>query len=124
MSRENVNHELQPDNRHLRLRIARLRRRIDGRLHSVERQGRKLTSWKTYARTYPGSALLVALGSGLALSAGLGKGRLTRLLGMRLFRRGAANLSNQFFAQLQRTWNDAVASPCSEESCGGDNEQA
>jgi hypothetical protein len=35
--------------RELRLRIARGRRRIDGRIRALQRGGRRLISWQTYA---------------------------------------------------------------------------
>jgi len=123
MPRETTQRELDNDNRHLRLRIARLRRRIDGRLHGVQREGRRLASWKTYVRTFPGSALLIALGAGLAVSAGLGRGQLTRMVGLRLFRRGTASLSGQLVAHLQDIWAATDPSPRSEESQEDDREQ-
>lgn len=58
--------------RDLRLRIGRLRRRIDGRIHATRRKAQRLASWRTYVKRYPGSAVTAALGVGLALSAGLG----------------------------------------------------
>ena len=63
--------------RDLRLRIGRLRRRIDARIRAAENETRRLTSWRTYVKNYPVSAILGALGVGLALSAGLSARRLS-----------------------------------------------
>jgi hypothetical protein len=82
--------DLQQRRRRLRLRIARLRRRIDRRLHAACRRGRKLLSWRSYVRRYPGYAALAALGAGLTLGAGLKSRRLLDWLGARLLRRGVA----------------------------------
>ena len=60
----------------LRLRIARLRRRLDGRVHGLASQGRRLTSWRTYVARFPGYAALAAVGLGLAVSVGLRPPRL------------------------------------------------
>ena len=91
MPREDVQNELQATNRRLRLRIGRLRRRIDGRLHSMQREGRRLVSWKTYVRNYPGSTVMAALGAGLALSAGVQRVKLS--FGHTPLRRNARFLS-------------------------------
>jgi hypothetical protein len=112
MPREDGQNELQATNRRLRLRIGRLRRRIDGRLHSLQREGRRLASWRTYVRSYPGSAVMAALGAGLALSAGVQRRRLARLLGMRLFRWASSNIGSQFWGELQRVWSDSTPSQC------------
>ena len=74
----------------LRLRIARLRRRIDHHLHAAARKGHKLLNWRTYVRRNPGYAAMAALGAGVTLGAGLGRGRLFRWLGGRLLRRAGA----------------------------------
>jgi len=92
----------------LRLRIARLRRRIDGRVHRLERQGRRLTSWKTYVRRYPASSLLIAAGLGLTASAGLGRGRWLRLLGLQLVRRAGGSMLDALAAELSTVRNDAT----------------
>ena len=80
----------QEQRRRLRLQIARLRRRIDRRLHAAARNGRKLLNWRTYVRRNPGYAAMAALGAGVTLGAGLGRGRLFRWLGGRLLRRADA----------------------------------
>ncbi len=122
MPREDGQDELQAPNRRLRLRIGRLRRRIDGRLHSLRREGRRLASWKTYARNYPGSAVMAALGAGLALSAGLQRRQLARFVGMRLFRWATSNVGSQFWGELQHVWSDSAPSQCPKESSGDDDE--
>ena len=56
----------QQEKRELRLKIGRMRRRIDARLRATETEGRKLASWRTYVTRYPGSAVLAAFGLGLS----------------------------------------------------------
>ena len=68
--------------RELRQQIGRLRRRIDGRLRAAGRETRRLTSWRTYVKRFPGCAVLTALGTGLILSAGLSAHRIARWLGL------------------------------------------
>jgi hypothetical protein len=54
------------EKRELRLKIGRMRRRIDARLRAAEVEGRKLASWRTYVMRYPGPAVLAAFGLGLS----------------------------------------------------------
>ena len=105
----------------LRLKIARLRRRIDGRVHGLEGQGRRLTSWKTYVSRYPGYAVLAALGLGLTASAGLGRGGWTRMLGLQLTRRAARNILQGLFAELGTIWSEAAPRQAPDDSDGADH---
>ncbi len=59
----------------IRARIGRLRRRIDQRIHGVERRVWRATSWRALLRRYPQGAVGAVLGLGLTISAALGKGR-------------------------------------------------
>ena len=90
--------------RELRLRIGRLRRQIDNRLRSSGRQTRRLASWRTYVQHYPGSAIMAALGAGLALSAGLSGRRLARWLGLRLMRQGWRTAAQLLRQEIARFW--------------------
>jgi carbon monoxide dehydrogenase subunit G len=90
------------DDRELRLRIARLRRRIDGRLHAVARQGRTLLSWRAVVRRHPGYSAMAAAGAGLSLAAGLRKGRLVGWLGRRLVQAAVGRLAGQFWQDLRQ----------------------
>ena len=85
----------EPTARELRLRIGRLRRRIDGRIRSVERSTRRLLSLRTLVERYPGWSMLGALGAGLSVSATLRGGRLLRWLGSQLFRRSADQIAQR-----------------------------
>jgi hypothetical protein len=91
----------------LRLQIGRNRRRMDRRLRAVGDQARRLRSWQTYARRFPGSMLLGAFGVGLTLSAGWGGRRAARWLGLRLVRQAWAGLRGGLWAELRRLWRDA-----------------
>lgn len=100
--------DFQRTKRLLRQRIGRLRRRIDGRVHRLGRQGRRLASWKTYVTRYPAYAVLVALGFGLAASAGLRRGALTRTLGLLLLRRATGKTVDAILAELKAVWTEAA----------------
>jgi hypothetical protein len=95
--------------RDLRLRIGRLRRQIDGRIRTTERQARRLVSWRTYVRSYPGYAVTAAVGIGLAASAGLSARGMSRWLGLRLLRRAARGASRRFWQELKQIWADSAA---------------
>jgi hypothetical protein len=110
-----------PNKRLLRLRIARLRRRIDGRVHGLGGQGRRLASWKTYVTRYPAYAVLAALGLGLTASAGLGKGGWTRMLGLLVVRRAARHSVDAVFAELKAIWADAAGAAEPAEPEGDDH---
>jgi ElaB/YqjD/DUF883 family membrane-anchored ribosome-binding protein len=107
MSTRVVDVEQERAKRAMRRRIARLRRRIDGRVRSTQREARRLVSWKTYVRSYPGYAVTAALGMGLALSAGLSRRRLSRWLGQRLVRRAIGGATGRFWRELAEVWADS-----------------
>jgi hypothetical protein len=94
----------QPTALELRLQIARLRRRIDGDLHSAERRGRELLSWRTYVQRYPVYAALAAAGFGMAVAAGLRRGRLPRWLGRQLVGRAADRILGDLWQELRDFW--------------------
>ena len=92
----------------LRLRIGRLRRRLDGRAHALKREGRRLASWRTYVTLYPAYAVLVALGLGMTASGGWLRGGWTRLFGLKLIRRAAGKTVDSVFDELKAIWADAT----------------
>jgi hypothetical protein len=92
----------QLDDRQLRLRIARVRRRMDGNLHAIGREGRRMVSWRELVRRHPGYAALAAAGSGLVFSTVLRRGRLARWLGVRLVREAAGGLAGQLGRELRQ----------------------
>jgi len=93
--------------RDLRLRIARARRRIDRRLRGLEREGRRLASWRTYVRQYPARALVAAAGLGLAVSAGLARGW-PRWLGARLVRRALDRGMAGAWQEVEAIWAEST----------------
>jgi hypothetical protein len=93
--------------RSLRRRIARRRRQIDHRIHNARRELRRLASWRTHLKRYPGGALAAAFGVGLALSGGLGGRRLSRWIGRRMVRRAVDRAGRQFWREIERSWADA-----------------
>ena len=94
--------------RQLRLRIARQRRRIDARLRAVKDESRRLVSWRTYVRAYPGSAILAALGAGLSFSAGLSFGRIAHWLGLRMVRSALDRVAGSVWDELRRVWAESA----------------
>jgi hypothetical protein len=124
MSSRVVDAELERRKRDLRLRVGRLRRQIDGRIHSTEREARRLVSWRTYVRSYPGYAVTAALGAGLAASAGLSRGRVSRWLGLSLLRRGAEGAAARFWQELGQIWADSTPQTDAAETRGADDERA
>ncbi len=123
MPRRIVDVQQQQEIRRLRLRISRLRRRIDGRIRSTGREARRLASWRTYVASYPGSSVLAAFGVGLALSAGLSVRSLSRWFGLRLVRHAAEGARRHFWQELQQIWADSTPKPSATETAGGKNER-
>ena len=124
MSSRVVDAELERRKRDLRLRVGRLRRQIDGRIRLAEREARRLLSWRTYVRSYPGYAVTAALGFGLAVSAGLSSGRVSRWLGLRLLRRAADGAADRFWQELRQVWADSTPQTDAAETSGADDERA
>jgi len=107
MAGSEIEADLLHQKRRLRLRLGRARRRIDRRSRATQRRGRDLLDWRTYVQRYPGNVLLGTFGLGLALSAGLGGRRLSRWLGMRLFRRAVREGEHLLGEELRWLWTAA-----------------
>jgi hypothetical protein len=95
--------------RDLRAKIGRLRRRLDGRLHSSRQHARQLLSWRTYVVRYPVWAMAAALGAGIAASTGLKPARLSRRLGFSLVRYAFAKFQQSLMAELWRLGSDLMS---------------
>jgi hypothetical protein len=106
MALSEADHDLHVRKRRLRLELGRVRRRIDRRVRGSQRRARERADWRTYARRYPGNLLLGAFGLGLALSAGLNARRLSRWLGVRLFRRALHEGEKRLGRELARLWTE------------------
>ncbi len=100
--------DLQYRKRQLRLRIGRLRRRIDRHARVAQREGERMVSWRTVVRKLPGNAVLGAFGVGLALAAGLSARPLARWLGLRMVRHSLRTGRRVFWTELQRIWADSA----------------
>jgi hypothetical protein len=124
MATKVVDPEQERRKRDLRLRIGRLRRQIDGRIHTLGREGRRLASWRTYVRHRPGCAVTAAFGIGLAASAGLSARRISRWLGLRLLRRAAAGAAGQIWQELKQIWADSAPQSGATEATGADDERS
>jgi hypothetical protein len=98
--------ELLRRKRELRLRIARGRRRIDGRLRTSQGRARELLSWRTYAVRYPALALAAAFGAGLVASAGFRPSRISRRLGLSLVRHAIGGVQQHVWTELARFWSE------------------
>jgi hypothetical protein len=93
----------------LRLDIARSRRRIDAAVRGTQREGRRLASWRTYARRFPAGSLAAAFGVGLIVSVGLRPSKLIRRAGTRMLRRSARHAAAGLLAEVGRIWQEAAA---------------
>ena len=123
MPRQIVDAQQQQEMRRLRLRIGRLRRRIDGRVRGCQHEARRLTSWRTYVASCPGSSVAAAFGVGLALSAGLSARSLLRWFGVRLVRRAREGTGRQFWQELRQIWADSAAKRAATETAGAKDER-
>lgn len=103
-----VNVEQDERRREIRLRIGRLRRQIDRRVRSTQKEARRLVSWQTVIRGAPGNAILGALGVGLALSAGLSMRWLSGWLGLRMIRRAVDRGSRLFWQEIAEVWSNSI----------------
>jgi hypothetical protein len=109
--------------RQLRLRIGRLRRRIDRRLGAVGREGRRLVSWRTYVRRYPVYSLLAALGIGLTFARGLRRVDWPRIVGAALIRQSLRGVLTLVQNEFRRMWADSAPEAASSTPGGGDDER-
>ena len=98
-----------------------MRRRIDGRVRSIGRQGRRLASWRTYVRRYPGYTVLAALGLGLSAGGGLGRGGWARYAGLHLVRRMVNEVVDQLTGEIRQVWAAAAPDEHSTESDGAED---
>jgi len=106
--------------RELRLEIGRLRRRIDRRVRSLEREGLRLVSWRTYVERYPAYAVAAAFGIGLAASAATGGGW-ARLLGLRLARRAVDKAAGGVWEELKGIWAESKSGRASGDRSGAED---
>lgn len=110
---------LPAEKRAIRLRIGRARRRIDRRLRAIEREGRRVVSWRTWLGWPPAQSLLASLGFGLAASGRLRPKRWMQVLGRYLARRAKDPALAAAFRQLTALWGhsgrkDDTAPPASD----------
>ena len=103
--------EIEQRKRELHMRIGRMWRRIDNRLHAAGQQGRRLVSWREYVSRYPSYALLAAFGVGMAASGGFWRGRLLRRLGSQAVRHTAERAGRHLWQEVQRIWTESGAKP-------------
>jgi hypothetical protein len=108
MSSRVVDPQPEQRKRDLRLKIGRLRRRIDRHVRGSERELRRLASWQTYVRRFPGHAIVAAMGVGLALSSGLRPAQLARWISLGLARRVVDRTLRQIGDELHRIWADST----------------
>jgi len=97
--------------RELRLRIGRMRRRINNHLHNTKREGRRLLSWREYVIRYPAYTLLAAFSVGLAASGGFRRGRLLQGLGLQVLRQTTQHAGRHLWQEIERIWTQSGAKP-------------
>lgn len=96
------------EKRAIRLRIGRMRRRVDRRLRAIEREGRLLASWRTWVRRLSGRALLGTAGAELAASAAMRRERWLRAIGLRFARYLGGRAFAAALAELRNVWRASV----------------
>ena len=109
------------EKRRLREAIARSRRRIDRRVRNSSKATGRLTSWKTYAASWPGVALAAGLGFGWILAVGLRPRFLIGLFGARLMRDLSRRTTDLLATELKSFWSDTVPPNNGAEAEGGDD---
>jgi AcrR family transcriptional regulator len=92
------------ERRELRLKIGRLRRRIDARIRATQTEGRKLASWQTYVTRYPGMAILAAFGLGVSGATMFSSHRLIKGLGRSILQGSADRAIKLMWRELRRHW--------------------
>lgn len=101
-----------------------MRRRIDRRIRATTSEARRLVSWRTYVKRYPGHALAAAFGVGLTASAGLKPGRILRWLTTRLLRKTSEQIGRQLCNELKQIWADWRPGRSAAEDTGADDDHA
>jgi AcrR family transcriptional regulator len=99
-----MTYDPQRERRELRLKIGRLRRRIDARIRTTQTEGRKLASWQNYVARYPGTAILAAFGLGLSGATLFSSGRLLKGLGRGILQGSADRAIKLAWRELRRHW--------------------
>jgi len=102
--------ESRREKRRLRMEIARSRGRLMADTALMQREGRRLVSWRTYAARFPAAALSVAFFGGLALSVGMLRHATSRRWAARLMRPTLAIVGRGLWRELHAVWRDSSAS--------------
>lgn len=97
------------ERRALRAEIARQRRRINQSVVDVQREGRRLVSWRTYAARYPVAALGASFAAGLAISAGLPRSGWLRWVAGAAFKSAFASVPALLAKELADTFAHAAS---------------
>jgi len=105
--RRTTDDETRREKRRLRTEIARSRRRLVADAASMQREGRRLVSWRTYAARFPVAALGIAFVGGLAVSTGLMRHATPRRWVARLMRPTFAIVGRGLWRELHAVWRDA-----------------
>jgi len=99
------------EKRELRLKIGRMRRRIDARLRATGAEGRKLASWRTYVARYPGPAVLAAFGLGVSGATVFAPRRILRSVGAALLRGSTERMANIIWRKMMSRRQSAGEEP-------------
>jgi len=109
------------EKRRLRTAIARSRRRIDRKVRNSSKATGRLTSWRTYAKRWPGVALAAGLGFGWILAMGLRPRFLIGLFGARLMRDLSRRTTDLVAGELKSFWSDTVPQSSGADAEGGED---
>jgi hypothetical protein len=88
--------------RELRLKIGRMRRRIDSRIRATAVEGHELVNWRTYVTRYPAAAVLAAFGLGMSGATLFRPQKMLRSLGSSILRGSADRAVNLAWQEWKR----------------------
>jgi hypothetical protein len=104
LSEKIVSHDDRQEKREIRLKIGRMRRRLDARARKTMAEGRKLVSWRTYAVRHPAAAVATAFGLGLSGAAAWYSNAFLKKLGSALVRGSYDRAIRLVGRELLRRW--------------------
>jgi hypothetical protein len=99
------------EKREIRLKIGRMRRRLDVRAQKAITEGRKLVSWRAYVGRHPAAAVATAFGLGLSGATAFSSNALLKKLGAALLRGSYDRAIRLIGQELLRRWKSTGGKP-------------
>jgi hypothetical protein len=111
LSDKTMPHDDRQEKREIRLKIGRMRRRLDARAQKAIAEGRTLVSWRTYAGRHPAAAIATAFGLGLSGAAVFSSNVFLKKLGAALLRGSYDRALRLIGQELLRRWKSTGGKP-------------